>query len=221
MLDEIGIEGQRRLSEASVLIVGLGGLGCPVALYLAGAGVGRIGLCDDDTVDLSNLHRQLLYDQSSIGQAKAFAAHKRLAAISHDTEYDIIDQRLDMSNAADIIGRYDIVIDCCDNYATRYMLDDVCTALGKPWIYGSIGEFDGCVSTFMPGAIRYSDIFPDREALCARPKSSAGVVGAVAGIIGSVEAAEAIKLICGFGDTLSGKILSANIKTLTFNTIEI
>lgn len=221
MLAEIGETGQRKLAQAKVLIVGLGGLGCPVGLYLTGAGIGHIGLCDHDVVSLDNLQRQTLYAQDMIGEAKVYAARKRLSALCADTRFELIDTGLTADNAVEIISRYDLVVDCCDNHATRYLIDDVCRELAKPWIHGSIGAFNGCVSTFLPGKPGYADLFADREKLEALPPSSGGVIGAMPGIIGPIEAAEVIKLICGFGDLLSGRLLLANIKSMDFKTIEL
>ena len=221
MLPEIGEEGQRRLSEASVLIVGLGGLGCPVSLYLAGTGIGRIGLCDNDTVSVSNLHRQLLFGEKSVGTPKIMAAADRLSDVSPHTSFDLWPDGLTHENASEIISRYDIVVDCTDNHATRYLIDDVCAYQGKPWVYGAIGGFDGQVSTFIPSGPRYSDIYPDRDDLSAASRSMLGVLPPLPGIIGSIEAAEVIKLICGFGETLAGKLLIFNLKSMTFNTLNI
>lgn len=221
MLAEIGEDGQHKLADAKVLIVGLGGLGCPVGLYLTGAGVGILGLCDHDVVSLSNLQRQTLYGEDMIGEKKVSAAHRRLSDLSADTRFELFDAGLTVNNAVEIISRYDIVVDCCDNHATRYLIDDVCRELHKPWIYASIGTFDGCVSTFLPGRSGYSDIFADRKELETLPPSSVGVIGAVPGIIGSIEAAEAIKLICGFGDLLSERLLIADIRSMNFKIIEL
>lgn len=221
MLPEIGLDGQQKLAQARVLMVGLGGLGCPVGLYLTGAGVGRIGLCDADTVSLNNLQRQTLYDESAVGKPKTAAARLRLSALSSVTEFELHPDGLTAANAEAIISHYDMVVDCCDNFATRYLIDDVCAALGKPWVYGSIGAFRGCVSTFLPGGARFADLFPDREEMEAMPPASGGVVGAVPGIVGATEAAEAIKLICGFGELLSGRMLLFDIKTMDFKTVEL
>lgn len=221
MLPEIGETGQRKLADAKVLIVGLGGLGCPVCLYLTGAGVGKIGLCDSDTVSLSNLQRQTLYCEDMVGKPKTREAHKRLSALSSHTQFELFHEGLTRENAEEIIARYDLVMDCCDNHATRYLLDDTCRKLKKPWIYATIGGFAGRVSTFLPGGLGYADIFADREHLEAQPPSAGGVVGAVPGIIGSIAAAEALKVICGFGTTLSGCLLVADIKTMTFKNIKL
>lgn len=221
MLPEIGEEGQRRLMESSVLVIGLGGLGSPVCQYLTGAGIGRIGLCDSDNVSLSNLQRQTLYGEGDLGCPKTEAARQRLSAMSSATQFDLLPSGLTSLNATDIISGYDVVVDCCDNHRTRYLIDDVCAMLGKPWIYGSIGAFEGRISTFIPGGVRYADIFPDREELSALPPSSGGVVGAVPGIVGAIEAAETVKLICGFGTTLAGRLLTVDIKSMIFNNIEL
>lgn len=221
ILPEIGIEGQKRLAAASVVIIGLGGLGAPVATYLTGAGIGRIGLCDSDTVSLSNLQRQVLYTSDDIGESKVKIAKKRLTAMNPELVVDTYPEGLNPCNAADIIARYDLIIDCCDNFATRYLIDDTCSELGKTWIYGSIGAFMGQVSV-MNGisGTRYLDLYPDRDSLCARPRIVAGVLGAVPGVTGAVQASEAIKTIAGFGETLDGKLLSINLLTLQTDIIK-
>jgi len=222
MLPEIGIRGQKRLLGSSALIVGLGGLGCPVALYLAGAGVGRLGLCDADTVSASNLQRQILYSEAQTGLPKTEAAAGRLRALSSATVTELWPDGLTAENADDIIGRYDIVVDCCDNFATRYLIDDCCLRLGRPWVHGSIGAFTGQASTFMPGSTcRYADIFPDRDELSDRAPAAGGVLGALPGTVGAIQAAEALKVLAGFGTTLDGRLLTIDIKTMTFNIIKL
>lgn len=222
MLPEIGPDGQARLQASSALIVGLGGLGCPVALYLAGAGTGRLGLCDADTVSLSNLQRQTLYSENDAGSPKTVAAANRLRALSSESVLEQWPEGLTADNACDIISRYDIVVDCCDNFATRYLIDDCCRQLRRPWVYGSIGAFGGQASTFLPdSAARYSDLFPERKTLSAEAPASGGVIGAVPGIIGAIQAAEALKLLAGFGTTLDGRLLVADIKNMTFQTIDL
>ena len=221
MLPEIGIEGQEKLSKASVLIVGLGGLGCPVALYLTGAGVGRIGLCDNDTISISNLQRQILYSEETEGRSKTTIARRRLSELSSKTMFDMWKDGLTVYNAKEIISRYDLIIDCTDNHATRYLIDDTCSELDITWIYGAIGNFDGRVSTFKSGGPRYSDLYPDKDILSTSPKSTGGVIGPLPGVIGSIQATEAIKLICGFGKTLIGKILTVDIKNLKFNIFDL
>nr|MDE6778896.1 HesA/MoeB/ThiF family protein [Alistipes sp.] len=222
MLPEIGPQGQRRLLDASVLIVGLGGLGSPAALYLAGAGVGRIGLADPDTVSESNLQRQVLYDSTQTGRPKTEAARERLAALSPHTRFECHPQGLRPDNAADMVAAYDLVLDCCDNFATRYLIDDACTACGKPWVHGSIGEFLGQVGVFNHRRGRhYADLYPDREQLCARPPASSGVLGALPGVIGAMQAAEAVKIIVGFGEPLDGRLLTIDMRNMQSETIEL
>lgn len=222
MLPEIGEEGQRRIMDASVLIVGLGGLGCPVSLYLAGAGVGRMGLADIDTVSESNLHRQLLYTESDLGKSKVESAACRLKEVSSAIRFEQYPAGLNEGNAAEIISNYDLVVDCCDNHATRYLIDDMCAELGKPWIYGAISGFNGLVSCFMPDSVvRYSDLYPDREELTATGAASGGVIGPTPGVIGSLQAAEALKLIAGLKPALDGKLLTMNLLTMEFQTIEL
>lgn len=221
MLPEIGPEGQRRLAASSVLLVGVGGLGSPAALYLTGAGVGRLGLADPDTVSESNLQRQVLYTESQIGRPKPAAARERLAALSSSTRFDLHPEGLTAENARELVAAYDLVVECCDNFATRYLLDEACTEVGRPWVYGSIGAFHGQVSLFNGRTgRRYTELYPDREALCALPRSTAGVLGTVPGVIGAIEASEAIKWIAGFGEPLEGKLFTIDLKTLQTETIE-
>lgn len=221
MLPEIGPEGQRRLAASSVLLVGVGGLGSPAALYLTGAGVGRLGLADPDTVSESNLQRQVLYTESQIGRPKPAAARERLAALSSSTRFDLHPEGLTAENARELVATYDLVVECCDNFATRYLLDEACAEVGRPWVYGSIGAFHGQVSLFNGRTgRRYTELYPDREALCALPRSTAGVLGTVPGVIGAIEASEAIKWIAGFGEPLEGKLFTIDLKTLQTETIE-
>lgn len=220
-LPEIGPTGQAMIERGSVLIVGLGGLGAPAATYLTGAGVGRIGLCDPDTVSLSNLQRQVLYTEAEVGQPKVDCAARRLAAISGHTVFEKYPQGLTPENAREIIGAYDIVVDCCDNFATRYLIDDVCAELGKVWVYGSIGAFSGQAAV-MNGAhgLRYSYLYPDREELEGQPAASGGVLGIVPGVIGAIEAGEALKLLGQFGEPLDGKLYVIDLKTLNTNILQ-
>ncbi len=221
MLAEIGEEGQRRLLASSVLIVGLGGLGAAVATYLTGAGGGRIGLCDPDRVSLSNLQRQVLYTEQQIGMPKVEEAARRLGSQSSSTRFDLHPDGLTEENGETLAAGYDLLVDCTDNFATRYLIDDICHRLGKPWVYGSIGEFRGQVAVMNHlNGRRYADLYPDREALCALPHKTAGVIGAVPGVIGAMEASEALKLLAGFGNPLDGKLFSIDLLTLSTLIIE-
>lgn len=215
LLLEIGPEGQQRLQRSAVLLVGLGGLGSAVAPALVGAGVGRIGLADPDTVSESNLQRQTLYTERQIGQPKCEAARQRLAALSSHTLFDLHAKGITPENARRIIADYDLVIDCCDNFPTRYLLDDACAACGKPWVHGAIGAFGGMVTVFNHRrAKRYAELYPDREALCAREHAVQGVVGTVPAVVGALEASEALKLLAGFGDVLDGRLFTIDLKTM-------
>lgn len=221
MLPQIGGEGQRRIESASVLIVGLGGLGAPVSVYLTGAGVGRIGLCDSDVVSVSNLQRQVLYQEDEIGLPKTEVARRRLSRQSPHTVFDLYPEGLVEATAESVIASFDLVVDCCDNYATRYLIDDVCSRLGKPWVYGSIGAFHGQVA-LMNGRNggRYSMLYSDREALTSIPPKVAGVLGPVPGVIGALEASEALKWIAGIESPLDGRLFSIDLLTLSVHTID-
>lgn len=223
MLPEIGLEGQKKLSQARVLIVGLGGLGSPIALYLAGAGVGTIGIVDDDIVTYSNLQRQVLYSEDEVGKAKALCAQRRIEALNHDILVEAHACRLTSQNAADLIANYDFVVDGCDNFATRYLIDDTCAAQDKPYIYGAIRAFDGQVSVFNHPSrrIRYRHLFPDEAAIHSLPTPPRGVLGVTPGIVGSVEAAEALKLIVGFGELLAGRLWTIDLLTMQTHTINL
>lgn len=219
MLAEIGPEGQEKLRRASVLIVGVGGLGSVVATYLAAAGVGCLGLADPDTVSLSNLQRQVLYSTPEIGMPKTERAAARLGALNPEVQLRLHPEGFTPGNADELAGQYDLVVDCCDNFATRYLIDDACARAGRTWVYGSIGEFAGQVAVFGPKAgRRYCDLYPEREALCSRPRVTAGVVGPVPGTVGAIQACQAMEILAGFGEPLYGRLFTINLKTLTTNT---
>lgn len=221
MLAEIGEEGQGRLASAAVLLVGVGGLGSPIALYLAAAGVGRIGLVDSDTVSLSNLQRQVLYTEAEVGELKVLCAKRRLEALNSQMQIDVYAQRLDATCATELVQQYDMVIDGCDNFATRYLINDTCVALGKPYIYGSIGEFHGQVSLFnYEGGMNYRHLYPDEAHLTHLSPKTTGVMGVVPAVVGSIEAAEAIKVITGCGDTLRNKLYTIDLLTMQSNLLE-
>lgn len=220
MLEEIGEEGQLKLKAAKVLIVGVGGLGSPVALYLAGAGVGTLGLVDDDVVSRSNLQRQVLYLEAETGEMKVFCARKRLLSLNQTIQVDAYPVRLTADNADKIIGNYDIVVDGCDNFTTRYLMDDTCARLGKVYVYGAIREFDGQVSVFNGReGFSYRNLFPEEKEMRDVTHLSKAVLGITPGLVGAVEANETLKLILGYGDVLSGKLWHIDLKTLETHTI--
>lgn len=223
ILPEVGEEGQERLRSASVLIVGTGGLGCPVALYLAAAGVGTIGLVDDDCVDKSNLQRQILFTTSEAGSPKVEKAAGRLADTNPNIVVNVFHERLSATNAEQIIKDYDIVVDGSDNFGTRYLINDTCVALNKPFVAASIFKFEGQVSVFnLEGGPTYRCLFPEPPAADTVPAcSDVGVLGPLAGILGTLQANEVIKVILGIGSPLRGRLfvfnsLTADTKELTF-----
>ena len=220
MIPEIGEAGQEKLKNAKVLIVGIGGLGSPISIYLTAAGVGQIGLIDDDIVSKSNLQRQILYTETEIGQSKVECACRRLSALNSSTRFETYPNRFTSDNADRLVSAYDIIIDGCDNAATRYLIDDVCSRFKKPYVYGSSSEFRGQFSVFnYRGGPRYSDLYPRPEVIPpARPR---GVIGTIPGIIGCMEAAEVIKIITGYGEVLSGKLFLLDTQTLQHEIIEI
>lgn len=219
ILPEIGEEGQKKLLDAKVLIVGVGGLGSPIALYLAGAGVGCIGLVDNDVVSISNLQRQVLYSEKELGKPKAVCAAERLSALNSEIKVQPYSTRLTEDNAFDIIGEYDMVVDGCDNFATRYLINDICIQQGKPYIYGAICGFEGQVSVFNFGNRKksYRDLYPDEEEMKRMPPPPKGVMGITPAVVGSIEATEVLKVIGGFGDVLAGELWTIDLRTLQSN----
>ncbi len=209
VLPGVGGVGQARLKQSSVLVVGAGGLGSPVLLYLVAAGVGRLGIVEMDVVDLSNLQRQVLFDTGAIGKPKAEVARARLEALNPHTKVETYVQRLDSQNALPLLEAYDLVIDCSDNFPTRYLLNDACVLLDKPLVYGAIHQFEGQLSVFHHrGGPCYRCLYPQPPRPGTTPScSEAGVFGVLPGVIGSLMAAEALKILLEQGETLSGKLL--------------
>lgn len=220
VLPEIGREGIERLLASSVLIVGSGALGCISAMYLAAAGVGRIGVADFDTIGLSNLQRQLSYTEDDIDKLKADTLAAKLKAINSAVEVEVINKMLTKGNIAEYVGRYDIVVEGSDNPSTKYLVSDAAKALGKACVIGGVRGFIGQLTTQLPDGPFYRDIFPDIADQCGMtPCASMGVLGPVPGVVASLQATEAIKLITGAGTPLSGRLLQ--IDTLTMSTVEL
>lgn len=218
ILPELGEEGQKRLSSSRVLLVGAGGLGSPIATYLTAAGIGTLGIADADKVSLTNLQRQTLYMESDIGRSKVECAFERLHSLNSEVHIDIYDCFLTAENAPDIIRGYDMVVDGCDNFSTRFLISDVCMQLGKPYIYGSIQGLSGQVSVFcIPdenGRIRsYRDLYDENE-LRSMPPSSKAVLGITPAIVGSAEAAQVLEIAGGFGSPLIGKLWNIDLRTM-------
>jgi adenylyltransferase/sulfurtransferase len=221
LLPEVTAEGQLRLKAGKVLVVGAGGLGSPAALYLAAAGVGTIGLVDFDEVDTSNLQRQVLYDTPSVGRPKLEAARERLGALNPHVDVVLFSERLARENALGVLERFDVVLDGTDNFATRYLTNDACFLLGKPNVYGSIYRFEGQVSVFHPGkGPCYRCLYPAPPPPGLVPScAEGGVLGVLPGVVGSLQATEAIKLLLGIGRSLAGRLLLYDALALTFREI--
>lgn len=223
VIPEVGIEGQRKLKLASVLIVGTGGLGSPISLYLAAAGVGNIGLVDYDLVDESNLQRQIVHDQHSVGKKKVDSAKKHLLGINPHIQIDTFNEVFSSKNAEPISKDYQIFIDGTDNFPTRYLLNDLAVLSGKPYIYGSVFRFEGQASVFdAHKGPCYRCLFPEPPEPGMVPScAEGGVLGVMPGIIGTIQATEAIKLILGAGDPLIGKLLLVDAMSMEFQAIQI
>ncbi len=227
LLPEIGREGQERLAGAKVLVIGAGGLGCPVLQYLAAAGVGTIGIADGDSIEPSNLQRQVLYTENDIGQGKALVAQKRIQAINPHIQVNVYPFTVTPANIPELLAGYDIVADGTDNFASRYLINDACVMLGKPWVFGSIFRFEGQVSVFnYAGGPTYRCIFPSPPGEEESPNCSViGVLCSLPGIIGSLQATEVVKLVTGAGRPLSGRLLvmdalDMETQVFHFNAVE-
>ncbi len=223
ILPEVGLEGQKRLKAASVLCIGSGGLGSPLLLYLAAAGVGRLGLVDFDVVDNSNLHRQVIHGTSWVGKPKIDSAKNRILEINPSCQVDLYDTLLSSENALEIMKPYDIVVDGTDNFPTRYLVNDACVLLDKPNVYGSIFRFEGQATVFnYQGGPNYRDLYPEPPPPGMVPScAEGGVLGVLCGIIGTIQATETVKIILGQGRTLSGRLMLYNALEMTFRELKL
>jgi molybdopterin/thiamine biosynthesis adenylyltransferase/rhodanese-related sulfurtransferase len=227
VMEQVGEKGQQKLLNSRVLLVGLGGLNSPAALYLAAAGVGTLGLLDDDTVERSNLQRQVLHGESTVGEGKALSARRRLAELNPQVRTEVIEQRLDAGNAPFLVSGWDVVIDGTDNFPARYALNRACFEAGIPLVYGAVMRFQGQVSVFWPAsdpgrAPCLHCLLP--EAISERDAPScaeAGVLGVVPGLVGTLQATEAIKLLLGLGDPLVGQLMMIDALTMDFRKTRI
>ena len=208
IMPEVGVEGQKRLKASSVLLIGAGGLGSPLGLYLAAAGVGRLGLIDFDVVDFSNLQRQVLHGTADVGRPKLQSARDRIRAINPEVQTDLYETRLTSANALDLFKPYDLIIDGTDNFATRYLVNDACVLLGKPNVYGSIFRFEGQASVFFAKeGPCYRCLYPEPPPPGEVPScAEGGVLGILPGLIGCIQATEGVKLILGTGQPLIGRL---------------
>jgi molybdopterin/thiamine biosynthesis adenylyltransferase/rhodanese-related sulfurtransferase len=228
VLRDFGVERQMKLRNAKILVVGAGGLGCPALLYLAAAGVGTIGIIDSDNLEVSNLQRQVLYTVDDLGQNKARAAANRLRRMNPHVEFVVYEERLTSSNAREIIGSFDLVIDGTDNFPTRYLINDACVLLNRPFVYGSILEFEGQASVFNVRksdgrfSANYRDLFPEPPAPDTVPNcEQAGVLGVLPGLIGCIQAGEAIKIVADLGEPLIDRLLIVDSATMEHTMIRI
>jgi adenylyltransferase/sulfurtransferase len=223
LLPEVGEDGQAKLLQAKVLMVGAGGLGSPSAYYLAAAGVGTIGIIDNDVVDISNLQRQILHANDRVGTPKVESAKKTLEGLNPDVKVIPYQAKLTSENIMEILKDYDLVVDGCDNFPTRYLVNDACVLAGKPNVHGSIFQFDGQATVFYPGkGPCYRCLYPEPPPAEMAPScAEAGVLGVLPGLIGTIEALEAIKIILGKGDTLIGRLLCFNTLTMEINTLKL
>jgi adenylyltransferase/sulfurtransferase len=224
ILPEVKLDGQKKLKAASVLIIGTGGLGAPVSMYLAAAGIGRIGMVDFDTVDYSNLQRQVLFGTDDVGRSKLQAAKERLSGLNPHVQFDTYEARFSAENALDIIRPYDIVIDGTDNFPTRYCVNDACVMLNKPNVYGSIFRFEGQATLFNPQVKGpcYRCLYPEPPPPGMVPScAEGGVLGVLPGIIGCIQATEAVKLILGQGTTLVGRLIRYSALDMSFREFKL
>ncbi|MDR3631779.1 MAG: HesA/MoeB/ThiF family protein [Desulfocapsaceae bacterium] len=223
LLKDIGVNGQERLRSARILLVGVGGLGSPVSLYLAAAGVGTLGLIDGDTVDLSNLQRQVVHYTKDIGKAKVDSAKEKLLALNPEVNLRIYYRRLQAGDIAEIIGAYDFIIDGTDDFPTKFLINDACISAGIPFSHGGILQYDGQTMTVLPGkSTCYRCVFrhpPPYD--IANTCSKAGILGAVAGMLGTIQAAEALKFVTGVGTLLTDTLLTFNALTMDFRKISL
>jgi sulfur-carrier protein adenylyltransferase/sulfurtransferase len=223
ILPEVGLDGQKRLKAASILCVGTGGLGSPLLLYLAAAGIGRIGIVDFDVVDHSNLHRQIIHGTSWVNKPKIESAKHRILELNPTCQVDLYETMLSADNAMEIAAPYDLVIDGTDNFPTRYLVNDVCVLQNKPNVYGSIFRFEGQATVFnYEGGPNYRDLYPEPPPPGLVPScAEGGVLGVLCGIIGTIQATEAIKIVLGQGTTLSGRLLLYNALEMKFRELKL
>lgn len=221
LLNQIGKEGQEKLLSSRVLIAGAGGLGSPAALYLASAGVGHIGILDDDIVDLTNLQRQIIHSTESVGTPKVLSAKNRITAINPEIEVSPLRERLGKDNVKEIFNSYDFIVDATDNFETKFLINDACVALKKPFSHGGIQEFGGQLMTYVPGeGPCYRCIFEEPPEAGVIPTCrEVGVIGCMAGIIGTLQSMETVKYLLGIGELLTGRLLTVDALTMEFRQV--
>jgi molybdopterin/thiamine biosynthesis adenylyltransferase len=222
LLQDVGVEGQEKINRARVLVIGAGGLGAPVLLYLAAAGVGTLGVIDGDVVDLSNLQRQVIHFTPDVGKAKVLSAKEKILQINPDVKVNTYEAFFSAENAFDLLRDYDFIIDGTDNFPVKFLINDACVLAGKPFSHGGILRFDGQTLTHLPDTACYRCVFHSPPPPNAVPTcSQAGVLGAIAGMLGTIQAAEALKFLTGAGDLLTDRLLTFNAKTMNFRTVKL
>jgi adenylyltransferase/sulfurtransferase len=222
IMDDIGPEGQASLIDTSVLVIGAGGLGAPVLQYLAAAGIGRIGIVDDDTVERSNLQRQIIHGDNDVGRPKVESAREFISELNPDARVDTHEIRLSSDNATGLVDDYDIVVDASDNFPTRFLVNDACTLAGVPFSHGAVFRFEGQVTTFTGDGPCYRCLFPKAPPAGTIPDcSTAGVLGVVPGTIGCLQATEVLKIAMGYGETLTGRLLAFDAGGMQVDTVPI
>jgi molybdopterin-synthase adenylyltransferase len=221
LLQDVGVEGQEKIRNGKVLIIGAGGLGAPVALYLAAAGVGTIGIIDGDIVDLSNLQRQIIHFTEDVGRPKVVSAQEKINRLNPDVNVVTYQKLFTAENAFEIIKDYDFIVDGTDNFPVKFLINDACVLAGKPFSHGGILRFEGQAFTYVPGSACYRCFFYGPPPANAVPTcSQAGVLGAIAGMLGTIQAAEVLKYFTGVGELLTNRLLTFNAKTMDFRTIK-
>jgi adenylyltransferase/sulfurtransferase len=220
MIPEIGVAGQALFATKSILVIGAGGLGSPALLYLAGAGIGRLGLVEFDCVSPSNLNRQILYKANQIGEEKVHITVAQLQAFNPEIEFQYYPMALDAQNAQAIMSGYDLVLDCSDNFATRFIINDAATAINATVVYAAVYKFQGQITVFGPTTKRLRDLYPEAPVPNTAPDAK-GIIGATAGILGSMQATEALKILLGIGTPLYNKLLTVNLLTNHFQIISL
>jgi molybdopterin/thiamine biosynthesis adenylyltransferase len=222
LLQDIGVEGQEKICNGKVLVIGSGGLGAPVLLYLAAAGVGTIGVIDGDTVDLSNLQRQVIHFTPDVGKAKVISAKEKINQINPDVKVNAYYELFTSDNAFDLIKEYDFIVDGTDTFPVKFLINDACVMAGKPFSHGGILRFDGQTLTHLPETACYRCVFHSPPPPNAVPTcSQAGVLGAIAGMLGTIQAAETLKFLTGTGELITNRLLSFNAKTMNFRTVKL
>ncbi len=221
LLQEIGVEGQQKIRDAKVLIIGAGGLGSPVALYLAAAGVGTIGIVDADSVELSNLQRQVIHFTNDVCKQKVISASEKIKQLNPDVHVDVYTELFSTHNAFELLKNYDFIVDGTDNFPTKFLINDAAVLAGKPFSHGGILRFEGQTFTYLPGSACYRCLFHSPPPVNTVPScSQAGILGAIAGMLGTIQAAEVLKYLTGVGSLLTNRLLMFDAKSMEFNTLK-